>query len=521
MIRNLLSVGAYTLLSRVTGFARDIVLGAVLGAGLANDAFVVAFRLPNHFRAIFGEGAFNAAYVPAYSRVLQQDGVRQATEFASRIFTLLLASQIVLLVLGLAFTPTLVDLLAPGFRSDPQKFDLAVALTRITFPYLLFITLVTLHTGTLNANGRFTAGAFAPVLLNVAMIAALACVAFFPDAAHAAAAGVLAAGVLQLALVIVAARRAHILERLAWPRLDANVRRFFNALGPAVIGSAGIQIALFADTIIGSLLPTGGVSSIYYADRLYQLPIGVIGIAAGTVLLPEMSRAFASGDRAGAFRAQNRTLALSIALATPCFVAFLAMPDLLMRAAFVRGRFTLADANAAADVLNAYGLGLLPVVLIASARASFQARGNTTTPMMVALAAVAVNVGLKLLLFRPLGAPGLALGTAAGAWVNLLALGAIAIRGRVMRLDSVLNKTTFATIAASVALAVTILLMRAPALALGAKTGMFDYVVAVALIGLAGAVVYVLVFLVGVRMLGLDLRRLRPIRRRNFLPDAR
>ena len=201
-------------------------------------------------------------------------------------------------------------------------------------------------TGTLNAAGRFAAGALSRRSCSiVAMVAALALAFLFPSAAHAASVGVLASGVLQLALLAVASHRAGLLERLTWPKFDEPVRRFFRALGPAVIGSAGVQIALFADTIIGSLLPTGGVSSIYYADRLYQLPIGVIGIAAGTVLLPEMSRAFAASNPDAAFRAQNRTMALSLALALPCLVAFLIIPDLLMRAAFLRGRFTAADAR--------------------------------------------------------------------------------------------------------------------------------------------------------------------------------
>ncbi|HYP58076.1 MAG TPA: murein biosynthesis integral membrane protein MurJ, partial [Beijerinckia sp.] len=337
MYKNLISVGGFTLLSRVTGFLRDILLGYVLGAGLVMDAFSVAFRLPNHFRAIFGEGAFNAAYVPTYSQVLQSQGPKRARSFASRIATLLLISQILLLVFAWVFTPFLVDLLAPGFREDPEKFALTVTLTRITFPYLLFITLVTLQSGTLNAHNRFAAAAFAPVLLNLTMIVTLGLAFRFPNAGAAASWGVTISGLLQLLLTGAAAYRAGILERLARPRLTKNVRRFLNTLGPAVIGSAGVQIALFADTIIGSMLPTGGPSSIYYADRIYQLPLGVIAIAAGTVLLPEMSRRFAADDAAGAFHAQNRTMALSLALSAPFFIAFIMIPELVMRGVFLRG----------------------------------------------------------------------------------------------------------------------------------------------------------------------------------------
>lgn len=512
MIRHVLSVGAFTLLSRVTGFARDVALGALLGAGAANDAFVIAFRLPNHFRAIFGEGAFNAAYVPAYAGTLERDGAAPAHRFASRIFTLLLISQIVLLALAWAFTPQLVELLAPGFRDEPEKYNLAITLTRITFPYLLCITLVTLMTGTLNAAGRFAAGAFAPVLLNLAMIAALACGFLFPSVAHAASVGVLASGLLQLAFLAIASYRAGLLERLTWPKFDEPVRRFFRALGPAVIGSAGVQIALFADTIIGSLLPTGGVSSLYYADRLYQLPIGVIGIAAGTVLLPEMSRAFAASNPDGAFRAQNRTLSLSIALALPCLVAFLLVPDLLMRAAFLHGRFTAEDAGAAARVLAAYSTGLLPIVLIASARASFQARGDTTTPMVIALAAVACNVAVKIVLFQPLGAAGLATATALGAWINILGLLALAWRGGWFQPDVLLGKVTVAALVASGALALVLLLGRGPALHVAAGKSLSD-IIAVVLLGIAGLLVYGLVFGLASAVLGVNLTRLRPPRR--------
>src|SRR5579863_2107784 len=438
MYRSLFSVGALTLLSRLTGFARDLALAAVLGAGAVNDAFVVAFKLPNQFRAIFGEGAFNTAYVPSYSRVLATEGDDEAKRFSSQIFTLLLVSQLVLLALAFAFTPWLVELMAPGFEAEPDKFALAVKMTRITFPYLLFITLVTLHSGTLNAHGRFAAAAFAPILLNVAIIGFLSLAWLFPNAGEAACWGVVVSGAAQLALVAGAARRRGLLETLAWPHLSADVRQFFGALLPAIIGSAGVQIAIFADTIIASLLPTGVVSSVYYAERLYQLPIGVIGVAAGTVLLPEMARRLAGGDPQGAFLAQNRTMAISVALSAPFCVAFLLIPELITRAAFLRGAFSAEAAASSAAVLAAYGLGLMPIVLIRSAVASFQARGDTTTPMVISLAAIAVNVGLKVALYQTLGAVGLALATAAGAWINLAGLAALALWRGWMRPDSAL-----------------------------------------------------------------------------------
>jgi putative peptidoglycan lipid II flippase len=502
MLRSLFTVGGWTIASRVSGFFRDVLLGAVLGAGLVADTFVIAFRLPNHFRAIFGEGAFNSAYVPAYSRALQKQGPEEAKHFSSQILTLLLISQLLFLAFALIFTPTFVRVLAPGFESDPEKFARAVMLTRITFPYLLCVTLVTLHSGTLNANGHFAAAAFVPVLLNLTMIVFVALAFLFPDAGVAASVGVTVSGVLQLALMMIAARRVGVLEGIEKPRWNDDVRRFFRALGPAVIGAGGVQIALFADTIISSLLPTGGPSSIYYADRIYQLPIGVIGIAAGTVLLPEMSRLFAAGDAAAARQAQNRTMALTLTLAAPFFVAFLIIPDLVMRAVFVRGRFTVADANAAASVLAAYGIGLLASLLIRSAVASFQAKGDTTTPMVIALIAVAANVGLKLMLFRPFGAPGLAFATAIGAWLNFLLLVIVALRRGTMHFDDVFKRSAFATATGTVVLANVGLWGRGPME--HALTGLrFADEITLTVLTLAGGLVYCGFLLFGLRALGI------------------
>src|SRR5918998_1030648 len=378
MLKKLLSVGGWTLVSRITGFARDVVMAAVMGAGPIADAFVVALRLPNHFRAIFGEGAFNSAFIPTYARVLETTGAKPARLFADRIFSLMLAVQIVVLVAAFLAMPWIVRLLAPGFAEDPVRFDLAVTLTRITFPYLLFVTLVTLLSGLLNARERFAAAAAAPVLLNLSMIAALALAFLFPTAGHAAAWGVAVAGVLEFLLLWADARRAGVAPRLERPRLDPDMRAFFRTLGPAVIGSAGVQIAMFADTIIASFLPTGAVSSLYYADRIFQLPVGVIDIAAGTVLLPEMSRRIAAGDVAGAHGAQNRAIGFTLALAAPFVIAFLTIPELIMSALFGRGAFDVAAAQRAGAVLAAYAVGLPAVVLIRSAVASFYARADTT-----------------------------------------------------------------------------------------------------------------------------------------------
>src|SRR5271163_3627262 len=443
MIERILTVGGYTLLSRLSGFLRDIMLAAILGAGPVADAFFVAFRLPNHFRAIFAEGAFNAAFIPAYARVRTQGGASSASLFGDRIFTLLIVTQVVLLALALLFTPQAIDLLAPGFSREPQQFQLAVSLTRITFPYLLLITLVTLWSGILNALHRFAAPAAAPILLNVAMMATLALAFVFPSAGHAAAWGVLISGVLQAALVGGDTFYSGVMTSFRALRWDEDVKRFFKALLPATIGSAGTQLALFADTIIASFLSAGAISALYYADRIDQFPIGVIGIAIGTVLVPEMTHRLAAGDHVGARSAQNRAIEFALLLALPCVVAFLVVPGLIMRALFMRGAFTDADAHAAAMTLMAYTVGLVPFVLIRSVVAPFLARGDTATPVKAALIGTAVNIALKVALMFPLAQVGLALATSIGAWINFILVLVFAARANVLALDPALKSSLY------------------------------------------------------------------------------
>ena len=420
MIKRIATVGGWTLVSRVSGFIRDVVMAAVLGAGPLADAFFVAFRLPNHFRAIFAEGAFAAAFVPAYARTLQQAGIDAAKLFADRIAAALIVINLFLLALALLFTPWVVSILAPGL--DPTRFDLAVALTRITFPYLALVSMETLFAGILNANQRFATAAGAPVLLNVSLIATLLLAPYFQSAGYAAAWGVLIAGVAQVVLVAVDAEMRGVGIRFRMPKLDPTTRRFLKALGPAIVGAGGVQLALFADTLIASFLPTGALSALYYADRINQLPIGVVGIAVGTVLLPEMSRRLAAGDTRGAALAQARGIQLALLMTVPSVAGAIAIPDLIMRALFARGAFTAADAAAAGATLAAYAIGLLPFVMMRSFTAPFYARGDTLTPVKAALLAAAVNIALKVVLMGPLAQVGLALATSAGAWINLTLL---------------------------------------------------------------------------------------------------
>jgi putative peptidoglycan lipid II flippase len=506
MFRKILSVGGFTLLSRLTGFVRDIVLAAILGAGQMMDAFVVAQKLPNQFRAIFGEGAFSSAFIPSYSKLREQAGAGAARLFADRVFTLIVLVQLGILALALPLMPWLIALVAPGQRANPEAMQLTVTLSRIAFPYLLFITLVTLQAGLLNAHDKFAAAAFAPVLLNLSMIAALALAFLFPSAAHAAAWGVTIAGVLEWALLTIAARRAGVMATLTKPAVDRDVKHFLKALGPAVLGSAGVQIAVLADMIIASFLPTGSYSAIYYADRIYQLPVGVIGIAAGTVVLPTMSRLISAGDEPAAMREQNRAVAMTVVLAMPCVAAFLTMPDLLVRALFGRGAFDAAAAEVASSVLFAYALGLIPVLLIRSVVASFFSRGDTTTPVVASLTALGLNVLLKIVLVGPLGAAGLALATAVGAWINLGILYTLALKRGWTKPDDVLAKAAIVSFAGAIAFEIAALLLRGPALSLAVMVPREGALAAAVTLGIAAMAAYGMVAISVARLVRLRLR---------------
>ena len=490
MIERILTVGGLTLVSRLTGFLRDIMLAAFLGAGPVADAFFVAFRLPNHFRAIFAEGAFNAAFIPAYARVRTQGGAESARLFGDRIFTLLLATQLILLAVALLFTPQVIDLLAPGFSREPREFELAVSLTRITFPYLLLITLVTLWGGILNALHRFAAAAAAPILLNLSMMATLAFAALFGGAGYAAAWGLLISGILQTLLVGGDALRAGAFTGFRALRLDADVRKFFKALLPATIGSAGTQLVLFADTIIASFLATGAISALYYADRIDQLPIGVIGIAVGTVLLPEMTRRIAAGDETGAHAAQNRAIEFALLLAVPCIVAFLVVPEHIMRGLFMRGRFSAADAHAAALTLMAYTVGLIPFVLIRSVVAPFLARGDTLTPMKAALIGTGVNIAFKVALMGALAQVGLALATSIGAWINFVSVLYLAARSGFIASDARLKLSLIKLAGAGVVLALALWLADPLIISLVSSLSRFRNVADLIMLVLLGGTIY-------------------------------
>ncbi len=424
MFRKLLSVGGFTLLSRITGFVRDMLLAWILGKGILSDAFFVAFLFPNNFRAIFGEGTLNPAFLPRYAALYARGEKQAAADFADRIFSWQMAIQLGVLALALVFMPQLISLIAPGFAGEPEQFALTVSLARITFPYLMLTVVAVQLTAMLNAIDRFWAGAAWSNLLNLSMIATLIAWHWFPNAAYAAACGVLLGGVAQLIFILWAGAREGLWLRLSRPRWTPEVKEFFVAVGAVTIGQASVVLAPVIDTVIASLLPTGSRTVLYYADRINQLPLGVLGIALGTVLLPEMSARLARGDRAGSDTAQNRSAAMTLILTLPFVCAFLAIPALLMRAVFAHGAFDAGAAAQSGQALATYGLGLPAMALIRIVAPTFYARHDTVTPMRATVTAMACNIALKFAFVwgLDLGVAGIALGSALGAWINVALL---------------------------------------------------------------------------------------------------
>ncbi len=346
LLRAFLTVGSFTMISRVLGFIRDVLIAAVLGAGMIADAFFVAFKLPNFFRRLFAEGAFNAGFVPLFTEQLELNGKQDARRFAEEVLAVLLAVLLIFVTVFQIFMPWMMLGFAPGFSGDPAKFDLAVTLARLTFPYLLFISLVSLLGGVLNTISRFAAVAAAPILLNLCLIAAATVgtkLTGLPG--HALAGGVALAGAAQLIWLAVACQRADWSLSLIWPRTSTRVKALLKLILPAAVGAGVVQINLVIDVMLASLLPEGSVSYLFYADRLNQLPIGVVGVAVGTALLPMLSRQWARREDDRAMGTLNRAIEISLILSVPAAFAYIAMPDELITTLFQRGAFDASKLN--------------------------------------------------------------------------------------------------------------------------------------------------------------------------------
>lgn len=456
LYRGFATVGGMTVISRVLGLVRDVLIAAVLGASSITDAFFVGFRVPNMFRRIFAEGAFNAAFVPLFTKRVHADGSKAARDFATLALSGLTVVLIVFVVLAEIAMPWLMLLLAPGFAEDPDKFHLAVLLARIALPYLVFMSWVALYTGILNSLGRFAAAAFAPSLLNVVLIAVLLGLVATGTgeqtvAGVALAWGVAISGLLQFAIVVFAAGRAGISLKLVRPQLTPDMKRLLRLAVPGLIAGGMAQITIVIATIIASLQDRV-VSWLYYADRIFQLPLGMIGVAVGVVLLPDLSRKLRAGDTKAVIASENRALEFSLLLTLPAAVALFIVSWPIIRVLFERGAFTTVDAQATATMLSALALGLPAYVLIKVLQPSFFAREDTKTPMIYAGIAMVANGVLSYVLFVILGAVGIAIATSLTGWINVTLLAAELRRRAEFALDEAFRRAFVGIVVASAAM---------------------------------------------------------------------
>ncbi len=453
------TVGGATLVSRIFGFGREMMMASALGVGPVADAFNLAFRFPNLFRRLFAEGAFNAAFIPLFSRSLEEEGEEGARRFANEIFSTLFTALVVLTVLALVFMPVLVKtIIAPGLAvcvDDPSaggdviscaaRYDVTVTFSRIMFPYLACMSLMAMVCGILNAFRRFFVAAAAPTLLNFILIGVLSwCLwteADKPTIGFLMSWGVMIAGLAQLAMVVVAMRMAGFGVALRRPRWTKGLKRLLVLAGPAALIGGITQINLFVGQAIASFKP-GAVSILQYADRPYQLPLGMIGVAIGVVLLPELARALKAGHLREAQHTQNRSLEFALFLTLPAAVALFIIPEPIIRVIYERGAFDPSVTPVVASVLGLYALGLPAFVMIKVFSPGYFAREDTKTPMKATLASAGANIVLSLILFWLIAERGIALATTLAGWLNAGLLFAGLYRKGQWQIDRELLKRT-------------------------------------------------------------------------------
>jgi len=428
LVRKFASVGGATMASRVFGFVREALIGAALGAGPVADAFYAAFRFPNLFRRLFAEGAFNTAFIPLFAKELEAGGMDGARRFAEQVLSVLVLSLLVLSVAAIVFMPFLVGtIIAPNFADTPGKFDLTVLMTRIMFPYLFCMSLVAMLSGILNSMRRYFLAAIVPVLLNVILIGVL--VMALRSGVESAttgvwlAWGVFASGIAQLLFLIWGVGREGYSMDFRAPEMTPQVKRLLVLMGPALLTGGVTQINLLVGQIIASA-QDGAIALLNYADRINQLPLGVIGVAVGVVLLPELARALKAGDERDAQHLQNRSLEFALGLTFPAAVGLVVFPGPIVALIYERGAFTSLTTDMTAAALAAFAVGLPAYVLIKVFSPGFFAREDMKTPMWFSMVAVVVNIVGSLALFPFYGHVGLALATSIAAWINVVLLAA-------------------------------------------------------------------------------------------------
>ena len=503
LIRKFATVASGTMASRVLGFTREMLMAAALGTGPVAGAFYAAFLFPNTFRRLFAEGAFNAAFVPLFAKEIEANGLDGARRFSEEVFGVLFSVLVVLtLVMQLAMPVLVATIIAPGFAADPEKYDLTVALATIMFPYLMCMSLGAMMAGMLNSLRRYFAAAIAPVFLNVILIIVLAWAWWSGrdemQIGYDLAWGVLASGLVQLAIVWFAVRKAGIRVGFRRPRMTDNVKRLLWLAAPAAITGGITQI----NTLVGTAIASGqdrAVPALAQADRFYQLPLGVVGIAVAIVLLPELARALRAGNDGEAANLQNRSVEFVLFLTLPAAAALLVISEPIIRVLYERGAFTADDTTLVASILSIFALGLPAFVLIKAFTPGYFAREDTRTPMYFAGVSVAVNITLALTLFPSMGAPGIAVASAVAGWINALLLFAVLVRRGHWERDPGLMKRAPLLVLSSALMGIALHFgMQFLAPWLGSQASLVEQLGALALLSLAGMALYfALAFITG------------------------
>lgn len=515
LVKKFATVGGATLGSRIFGFARETMMAAALGTGPMADVFYAAFRFPNLFRRLFAEGAFNAAFVPLFSKEIEANGLDGAKRFSEEVFGVLF-SALLIITIGMQLSmPLLVRwIIAPGFADDPEKTATTIRLAVVMFPYLMCMSLTAMLSGMLNSLHHFFAAAIAPVFLNVVMIGALVYALWTgSDPAQTAwylAWSVLAAGILQLAVVYLGVLRAGISIRFRMPRMTPNVKRLLILAVPAAITGGVTQI----NQIIGQAIASskeGAIAALQYADRIYQLPLGVVGVAVGVVLLPELSRALKGGHMKEAAGIQNRSLEFVLFMTLPAAGGIWVLSDAIIRVLYERGAFSADNTAVVASILAIYGLGLPGFVLIKALQPGFYAREDTKTPMRFTMLSVAVNSGLAITLFPLIAERGIATAEAAAGWINTMLLFATLLyRGDLKWEWALARRTGLLLVATGIMCAALTYALGHAGLWLQPETSLLRQVIALfGLIGLAMVVYFASAFLIGGADLGMIRRNLK------------
>ncbi|MAR78720.1 MAG: murein biosynthesis integral membrane protein MurJ [Rhodospirillaceae bacterium] len=455
-----ISISSFTIISRVLGFFRDLLLASIIGVGITSDAFLIAFKLPNFFRRIFAEGAFNAAFVPLFAEILHSGGKKDAIFFAEKILSLLLIGTIIFVIFAQVFMPSIIYVFAPGYLPGSEQSELTIKLSRLTFPYLILISLVTLYSGILNSLGKFASVAFTPIILNLFLIIGITSTNFINiNSGELIAIAVTLAGIFQLLWLLFPLYKLDIKIFLTLPYYTKKQKEFFKLFLPGVIGASVVQINLLTDIIFASLLSKGSISFLYFADRINQLPLGVIGVALSTALLPILSKKIAAKEEEKAIDIQNRSIELALFFGIPAMFVFIFFPQEIIKPLFQRGAFTSSDTISTANALAAYAYGLPAYILLKIFSVSFFSRKNTSIPVKVAIFAVCLNILLNFFLIKYYGHVGLAMATAISASVNVILLILILLYKRWWVFDFKLLKTIFKILLSSSAMVLILLLV--------------------------------------------------------------